>query len=480
MRVTYPLVFTLFLSSCAGYQAQDPMHVAATKTMSEREPSSSDDEENLKIGFEAMMNSENPEKEFVDYLSRLKSIFVRAESNLADFDQSLDEAVTAANGSGISFESSKTYKKLIVMWGLKHRLQDKIIFHYLKLTDMSYDKSFPAEKRKMAKRILLKFKKKLDSTDPMEKITFDELKLSIAAAIKERRGLTSKSVNSADMPANNFKDDQEKLSVLRQYREKLRKMGKEEQASNDELSQTIDQSSEKLQFIDQAGREPQSQLTFYPSTGTNGNVMGLVFPKNVWALTFDDGPNPTHTPEIVKNLEANGVKATFFWLAENVVKYQSIVDLVKEKGMALANHSWSHAQLPKLDAAGLQKEIVKSTQVEAKSYGQEVKFFRCPYGAGNSVPRIRSMIADLDMIHVFWNVDTLDWQDKDPDSILARTKKQMKASGRGVVLFHDIHRQSVVASKKLVEWTSSLKGTESEIRWVTLPQIVKEMNGAGK
>ena len=75
--------------------------------------------------------------------------------------------------------------------------------------------------------------------------------------------------------------------------------------------------------------------------------MGMIFPKGVWALTFDDGPNPTYTPEILSNLEQAGIKATFFWLAENVIKYQNIVDSVGEKAMVRANHSWSHPQLPK-------------------------------------------------------------------------------------------------------------------------------------
>jgi hypothetical protein len=55
----------------------------------------------------------------------------------------------------------------------------------------------------------------------------------------------------------------------------------------------------------------------------------------------------------------------------------------------------------------------------------------------------------------------------------------MNAAGRGVVLFHDIHPQSVIASKKLVEWSQTLKGSNA-IRWVTIPEIVDEMNGAKK
>ncbi|MBC7713090.1 MAG: polysaccharide deacetylase family protein [Rhizobacter sp.] len=471
MRITYPILLSLLLTSCAAYKSVDPMHSPPSTV---REPSSSDDETNLATAFDMMMNSSNPEKEFVDYLTRQKSIFVRAEANLADFDHELDDSVAAQKN--FAFDDSKTYKKLIVMWGLSHRLQDKIIYHYVKLTDMAYDKSLPASKRKMAKNILHKFKAKLDSKDPMEKISFDELKTEIAQAIKERQGMTNKSLNPADVPEVNFKDEQEKLKTLRAYRDQLRNLGKIEQDSDNDLTQKIERDSEKLKIVDAAGREPQSELRFKPSVGPDGNVMGLVFPKNVWALTYDDGPNPTHTTAILNNLQTLGIKATFFWLAENVLRYQSVVDLVKERGMPRENHSWTHPQLPKLDDAGLQKEIVQSTAVDTKAYGEKPRFFRCPYGAGNSVPKIRGMIADLGMIHVFWNVDTLDWQDKDPDSIVERAKKQMAAAGHGVILFHDIHPQSVIASRKLVEWSQTQKDANA-IRWVTIPEIVDEMNG---
>ncbi|MDD4973443.1 MAG: polysaccharide deacetylase family protein [Bacteriovorax sp.] len=476
--LAYPLIFCFFLSSCAGHLPHETLQNHPVMP-TVREPSSSMGEENLKISFDALVNSAEPEKEFLAYLTRLKSIYIRAEAGLSEFDKELDESASIAGG--ISLENSKSYKKMIVMWSLSHRLQDKIIFHYLSLTDMAYDKTLSSTKRKMAKNILLAFKKKLDSNDVLEKISYDELKTNIASSIRERRGMSNKSASPSELPAVSFKDEQEKIKMLRQYREQFRLLGRAEQVRNDELNQQIESDSDKLQLIDQKGREPQqSDLKFYSSIGPNGNVMGLIFPKNVWALTYDDGPNPVHTPAIVKNLNDLGIKATFFWLAENVIRYQSVVDLVKENGLPRANHSWSHPQLPKLTDVQLQKEIVQSTEVDTKAFGEKPKFFRCPYGAGNSVPRIRKMIADLDMIHVFWNVDTLDWQDKDPDSIVARAQKQIKAAGHGVILFHDIHPQSVIASKKLVEWSKTLKGSENEIRWVTIPEIINEMNGAGK
>ncbi|MGZ3807405.1 MAG: polysaccharide deacetylase family protein [Bacteriovorax sp.] len=478
--LAYPLALCLFISSCATHRPENGAAAVANSEYapSDRAPSSSEKLENLEDAFDIVMKSADPEKEFSDYLGRMKSIYVRAEAYVVDFDRELDESV--ASSSKLDLNKSATYKKLMVMWGLRERMQDKLIFFYLKLADIVRDKTNDASKREMAKKILRSFNKKLVSSIPVEQFAFDNFKAELAATIKERRAMLKSASSSEGIPAPSFKDESEKLQALRINRNKFREMGRSELNYNDELNQTIDKEADQLQLVDSKVREPQSELKFYPSTGPNGNVMGLIFPKNVWALTYDDGPNPVHTPAILKNLEDLGIKATFFWLAGNVVRYQSVVDMVKEKGMVRANHSWSHPQLPKLDAAGLQKEIVQSTQVETKSYGEKIKFFRCPYGAGNSVPRIRQMIADLDMIHVFWNVDTLDWQDKDPDSILARAKKQMQAAGHGVILFHDIHPQSVIASRKLVEWSKTLKGTANEIRWVTLPEIVDEMNGVKK
>ena len=486
MKYTYPMIFCLLMTSCTVPVKKpssqfNPEVAQQTGSFNKtRNPSSSTDEANLKMSFDIMMNSSEPYKEFSSYLKRLKNIYLRAESTMYEFDKELDQALES--GTSFSFDTSANYKKMLVMYELSNRLEDKITYHYVKLTDMIYDKMLPADKRKLAKDILNKFKRDLDSKDPMEKLAFDSLRYHIAQAIRETRGIGNKGVLPKETPTNSaFKSDDDKIATLRAYRERIRSAGKNQEKTNDELNEEITTTSDQIQLVDPKGREPQAEKKFFPSTGSNGNIMGLIFPKGTWALTYDDGPSPIHTPKILKNLEATNTKATFFWLAQNVIQYPNIVEQAGLSGHVQANHSWSHQQLPKLSDEGLQKEIVKSTEVESKAYGTPVKFFRCPYGAGNSVPKIRKMIADLNMIHVFWNVDTLDWQDKDPDSIVARAKKQMSSAGnKGVILFHDIHNQSVIASNKLVEWSKTLKGTENEIRWVTLPEIVSEMNGDAK
>jgi peptidoglycan/xylan/chitin deacetylase (PgdA/CDA1 family) len=103
--------------------------------------------------------------------------------------------------------------------------------------------------------------------------------------------------------------------------------------------------------------------------------------------------------------------------------------------------------------------------------GFRPELFRLPYGAGVSLSSVRGNLVKSCLVHVFWNVDTLDWQDRDPDSIYNRTVTQMKTLGRGVILFHDIHRQSVIASEQVMAYLN----TEG-LRTITLSDYVREQN----
>ncbi|MBA2403595.1 MAG: polysaccharide deacetylase family protein, partial [Bdellovibrionales bacterium] len=142
-------------------------------------------------------------------------------------------------------------------------------------------------------------------------------------------------------------------------------------------------------------------------------------------------------------------------------------------GHDLASHSYDHAQLTKVGPAALEKQIGGSKKIIEAKLGKPVKLFRLPYGAGVSVASVRAKIAEHGMVHVFWNVDTLDWQDKNPTSIFNRTVKQMNASAKnnGVVLFHDIHAQSVTASTMLMDYFIKQK-----INVCTVQAVVDQLN----
>lgn len=215
---------------------------------------------------------------------------------------------------------------------------------------------------------------------------------------------------------------------------------------------------------------------FRPSPGPEGNIYGSNFPEKTWAITFDDGPNDTTTPKIIEAFLARKRTLTFFHLAEMALKYPATVARGKAAGFALENHSFTHEKLTAASAPVRRHEIIDSTTELAKLYGERPAFFRLPYGAGVNDQGLRQMIADQKMIHVFWNVDSLDWSDKNPESVLRRVRTEMGRLKRGVVLYHDIHPTTVTTAGLLLKYLEALEGSKEAVRLVTIPRIVKEMN----
>ena len=212
---------------------------------------------------------------------------------------------------------------------------------------------------------------------------------------------------------------------------------------------------------------------FFPSHEREGNIVGTEFPAKVWALTFDDGPGPTTSKKVLDNLEVHGLKATFFQLTSKAKEHAGVAKAIREAGMELASHSYTHRQIPKLSQEQRQWEIETAANELADLHQRPIKFYRLPYGAGVSNSDIRSRIAKVNLIHVFWSVDTLDWMPQAPSEIVQRTLKQMKASRQdaGVILFHDIHERTVIASEEVMRYLK-----QDSRRVCTLEEIVSAVN----
>ena len=212
----------------------------------------------------------------------------------------------------------------------------------------------------------------------------------------------------------------------------------------------------------------------YPSTDGKGNLTGNTYPKNVWTLTFDDGPRGARTKTVVDNLYRYNMKGSFFMLTREAKKYQSTVDYVKDADMEIALHSYTHKDLNKADDKTMDYELKTAKKELEKLAGVKIKHFRLPYGSGTRNKKLRQKIADLGMMHIFWNVDTLDWKDKNPESIFQRTIKQMNKTPKksGIILFHDIHAQTVIASEMVMKYLD-----ENNKTVCTLKDVISYHNG---
>ncbi len=153
------------------------------------------------------------------------------------------------------------------------------------------------------------------------------------------------------------------------------------------------------------------------------------------ALTFDDGPHPKVTPQILDTLHKYDAKATFFMLGSRAEYYPEIAKQVNDAGHELGNHTWTHPDLTKSNVEKVRNEINRTTSIIESVTGEKVTAFRPPYGAVNDTVR-----GQTDLPIVLWDVDTLDWQHRDASKLLAYVKKQTKDGS--IILMHDIHQST--------------------------------------
>ncbi len=206
-----------------------------------------------------------------------------------------------------------------------------------------------------------------------------------------------------------------------------------------------------------------------PSPGNKGQITGSEFPRGTWALTYDDGPHPSRTQPILDVLKRNHLIVTFFWLAQNAEKHKKVIQAAANEGHSLQNHSYTHADLTKVTDLKLGFEVSVSNQVLAENFPERPRFFRTPYGAKNT--KVRRTIANEGLIHVLWNVDSLDWADKNANSVAERVRKQMNKSGGGIILFHDIQSHTAKA-------TEILLSKIGRVRFVTIDEAVEDLNAS--
>ena len=136
-------------------------------------------------------------------------------------------------------------------------------------------------------------------------------------------------------------------------------------------------------------------------------------------------------------------------LTREAKKYESEALNLINSGMNVALHSYTHPDLNKASAESLAYQITQAKADLEKLLEVKTTVFRLPYGSGLRNSAVRKVIAKNNYVHIFWNIDTLDWKDKNPQSVLARVKKQMKVTpnNSGVILFHDIHAATVLSSE---------------------------------
>ncbi|GAB3899482.1 hypothetical protein GCM10027612_59480 [Microbispora bryophytorum subsp. camponoti] len=93
-------------------------------------------------------------------------------------------------------------------------------------------------------------------------------------------------------------------------------------------------------------------------------------------LTYDDGPNPSNTTNLLNTLRSNGLRATFFNIGQNAQNNPSLVRAQVDAGMWVGNHSWTHPHLTQMSSSQIQSELQRTQQAIQQATGTAPKLFR--------------------------------------------------------------------------------------------------------
>ena len=188
-------------------------------------------------------------------------------------------------------------------------------------------------------------------------------------------------------------------------------------------------------------------------------------PEKKVYLTFDDGPDPVWSPQILAVLRKYQAHATFYMIGRNAFTFQDTILAIASDGNTLANHSYNHYDLTTLNFQGFSLEVGDTEQSirnalkdHSELASQVTKCLRPPYGKSNET--VYAYATRMGYSISMWNLDTRDWAGIDPEDILADFTKKLQPDR--VILFHDggEDRQNTVEALDLVLHELIMQGYE--------------------
>lgn len=152
------------------------------------------------------------------------------------------------------------------------------------------------------------------------------------------------------------------------------------------------------------------------------------------ALTFDDGPHPTFTPQVLDALDRAGAKATFFVVGTAVDAHPELVRETRARGHEIGTHLHSHARETVYDDARFDEELRRCKNTLEELLGEPLRWLRFPYGErGNQ--RCRAVEQRYGVRAAHWTYSSLDSRAKTADDVTSRTALGLRPGA--ILLLHD-------------------------------------------
>lgn len=189
--------------------------------------------------------------------------------------------------------------------------------------------------------------------------------------------------------------------------------------------------------------------------------------EKVIALTFDDGPHPTYTPQVLDLLKKYDAKATFFVIGERAEKYPEVVSRIGEENHEIANHTYTHPL--SISPAKLKEELKKTNDIIHDITGTSPIFYR-PVGGQYNDKIINTAINEgYKVIMWSWHQDTEDWKTPGVKKIVKKVLSGVQPGN--IVLFHDSGGDRSQTIQALEEILPELQ--QQGYKFVTVSELIE-------
>ena len=184
-----------------------------------------------------------------------------------------------------------------------------------------------------------------------------------------------------------------------------------------------------------------SLLPLFPfpaKAGSDHAIKRVECDEKLIALTFDDGPHPQYTEEILDILKEYGQKATFFVVGQNAKEHPEILCRAVREGHEIGEHTYSHGYINRMSDEQLISDMEKTEAAIREACGVTPLLIRPPGGGYND--HTLRIIEERGKLCVLWNRDTRDWQLPSVQTVLSRLEGNLTAGD--IILFHDYNRKN--------------------------------------
>lgn len=159
-------------------------------------------------------------------------------------------------------------------------------------------------------------------------------------------------------------------------------------------------------------------------------------------LTIDDGPTK-HTEKILRMLEENNCKATFFFVGKKIKNFnnKNLIKQVSDLGHSVGNHSYSHPEFSKIPLEKCFYEIEKTEEIISEYTGKKPNLFRFPYGdsgGGSKQMNIQKFLFEKNYKIISWDIDSEDWKFYRGLSKENIFQNSLSAKEKEIILIHEI------------------------------------------